>query len=135
MVVIAHDNERGGKAGAEELEVLFGLESGEFPRKRQYLHAVYAGFGQQRLLLLQGRQEPKLPGILLQYRSGMRPECDHNGLLSPFTGSGDHCLKHMTVPQMDTVKKSGSDYSHFTHSKLWRCCRRAFLANTRAPTW
>ena len=48
----------------------------------------------------------------------MRPERDHHGLLSPLTGSGDHRLKDMTVSQMDTVKKTGSYYSHFTHSKL-----------------
>ena len=48
----------------------------------------------------------------------MRPECYNNGLLSPFTGSGDHCLKDMTVPKMDTVKESCGYYSHFTQSKL-----------------
>ena len=40
------------------------------------------------------------------------------GLLSPFTGRGDHCLKHTTVPKMDTVEESCGYYSHFTHSKL-----------------
>jgi len=48
----------------------------------------------------------------------MRPERNDDRLLSPFTGSGDDRLKDMTVPQMDTVEKTGCYYSHFTHSKL-----------------
>ncbi len=47
----------------------------------------------------------------------MGPERNYNGLLSPFTGTGDHCLNYVTVPKMDAVKEACGYYSHFTHSK------------------
>ena len=94
-----------------------GGEGGELAGEGQNLHAVYAAGGQQSLLLIQRGEQAELAGILLQNRPRMRPKCDHNGLLSPFPGSGDHRLKDMTVPKMDTVKKTCGYYSHFTHSK------------------
>ena len=65
----------------------------------------------------------------------MGPETDDDSLLSPLPGERDHRLKQMTVPEMDTVKKTGRYYSHLTHSKSCRCGKCAFFANTRAPTW
>ena len=106
----------------------------EAARERNHLNAVYAGSDKKRLLLLKRREYAEIPGILLKNSPRMRPKRNYNGLLSPFAGRGDHCLKHMTVPKMDTVKESCSYYSHFTHSKLWRCASSGCLANTRAPT-
>ena len=133
-VIITHHYQRSAVTGLEEGEVFIGLKGGELTGERQNLRAVNAGGGKESLFLLQGREQPEVPGVLLQDRPWMRPERNHNGLLSPFTGRGDHCLKHTTVPKMDTVKESCSYYSHFTHSKLWRCASSGCLANTRAPT-
>ena len=134
-VVISHDNHGGAIPPAKEPEILGGRESGKLPRERNDLHAVYTKGCQQLLLLFHAGKQPELAGILLQHRPGMGPEGDDNGLLSPFTGRGDHGLQNITVSQMDPVKKAGRYYTHLTHSKLWRCGRSGFLANTRAPTW
>ena len=117
-IVITHNYQRSTVAGLEEAEVFIGLKGGELTGEGQNLRAVYAGGGKKGLFLLQGREQPEVPGVLLQDSPWMRPECNHNGLLSPFTGRGDHCLKHTTVPEMDTVEESCGYYSHFTHSKL-----------------
>lgn len=135
MVVVAHDYERGTVTRFKHFQILLSLHGGKLAGKGYHLYAVYPGGLQERLLLCQRGQEPQIPRVLLQYRPRMWPERYHNGLLSPFPGSGDHCGKHMTVPQMDTVKKACGYYSHFTHSKLWRWARSGFLAKTRAPTW
>ena len=47
----------------------------------------------------------------------MLRESNGNRLLAPFTGAGDECLNHLAMPQMDTVEKAGSDYSHLTSGK------------------
>ena len=86
-------------------------------RKRQNLNAVNAKAKKHGLLFLQGIKNPEITRILLEDSARVGPECDYNGLLSPFAGRGDHCLNHMPVPKMDAVKKACSDYSHLTHSK------------------
>ena len=101
----------------EHLEVLLCSEGGKLTGERQNLNSVNAKPQKQRLFLLQRVENPEIPRILLEDSARMGPECDHNGLLSPFTGRGDHCLNHMPVPKMDAVKKACSDYSHLTHSK------------------
>ena len=116
-VIVSHYDEGGPVTLTEEAEVLIGLEGREFAGKRAYLNTVNSAGQEQFLLFLYGSQEPEFAGVLLQHRPRMRPESDHNGLLSPFTGRGDHSLQDMTVPQMDTVKKAGGYYSHLTHSK------------------
>ena len=116
-VVIAHNNERSVKLVMEHLDILLCSEGGKVPGERDDLNAVYAKGGQQGLFLFQGVEDPEVAGVLLEDGAGMGPECDDNGLLSPFTGRGDHCLNHMPVPQMDTVKESCGYYSHLTHSK------------------
>ena len=116
------------------MKVLLGLHGSKLPGEGNHLYPVNPIGLQEHLFLLQGAQDPEIPGILLQNRPGMGPECDNDGLLSPFAGRGDHGLQNMTVAQMDPIKESCSYYSHLTHSKLWRCGSRAFLAKTRAPT-
>lgn len=101
----------------EHLDVLDSGEGGKLPGEGKNLNAVYAKVLEKGLLFFPRVKDAEIPCILLKDSPWMRPECNHNGLLPPFTGRGDHCLKYMTMPKMDTVKESCGYYSHFTHSK------------------
>jgi len=116
-IIVAHYDQRGAEAVAEELKVLRGGEGREFPGEGKHLHTVHPAGEQQRPLFLQRGQQTELPRILLQDRPGMRPERNNQGLLPPFTGGGDQCFENVTVPEMDPVKETGGYYSHLTHSK------------------
>ncbi len=71
---------------------------------------------EQRLLLVQRGEKPKVAGIVLKHVARMRPESDDHALVAPFTGRIHKPLNHKTVPYVDTVKESGR-YNHFTNSK------------------
>ena len=96
-IVIAHDNQRGGKAFTEQGQVLRGGEGGKGAREGKNLYAVNAKPQKQRLFFIQRVQNPEIAGILLQNGARMGPECYDNGLLSPFAGRGDQCLYNMTM--------------------------------------
>ena len=77
---------------------------------------IHAYTAEQRLLLLQRGQKPKVAGIVLQHVAWMRPESDDHTLVAPLPGRVHKPLNHKTVSDVDTVKESGR-YNHFTSSK------------------
>ncbi len=69
------------------------------------------------LLFLKGSEKSEFACSVLKDGSRMGPECHDNTCLTAASRKRDKCIYDSPVAQMDTVEKSGSDYSHFTRGK------------------
>ena len=100
-----------------KIHVLLGAERSTLPAEREYLNPVDTEIAQATHFLIHGVQQAQVSGTVPEHRSRMRPECQNKTLLPARSGASEQSLYNIPVSQMDTVKKAGSRYSHFTTGK------------------
>ena len=127
IVVAQHDCRAAEPADDPLAEILLRRKHPEFPGKINDLDPVNTQCRKDRALFLKRIEKPQLARVLLQDRTRMGPECDDHTLLPALMRGTEQSVDHQTVPQMDPVEESCSDYSHFTRAKSCLWGRSAFL--------
>ena len=91
--------------------------AGELFRERQHFHTVHAEPLQEPDFFVQGVQQTKRKGVVVEHDTGMRPERDNHAALTALTRGLHKRFNHQAVPHVHPVEKSCCYYSHFTSGK------------------
>ena len=111
------DKGLGAVAEEAKADVIERGKGGELGSEVQSLQPVHTHLLDYPLLIATGRKQPERLFILVEGNPGMRPEGHYDTLLPALCGLGEKGVNDQTVPRMDTVEKTGCDYSHFTSGK------------------